>query len=66
MNAIKRYIRPEQIRELSLVLLILAVVFFFSTQIDNYMSARFINRIATSVAVIAVVALGWDLQAAAE
>jgi len=61
MNAIKRYIRPEQIRELSLVLLILAVVFFFSTQIDNYMSARFINRIATSVAVIAVVAVGQTL-----
>lgn len=61
MNTIKRYIRPEQIRELSLVLLIIVVVFFFSTQIDNYLSARFINRIATSVAIITVVAVGETL-----
>ncbi|CAN5719397.1 ABC transporter permease [soil metagenome] len=61
MNTIKRYLRPEQIRELSLVLLIIVVVFFFSTQIENYFSARFVNRIATSVAIIAVVAVGQTL-----
>lgn len=61
MNTIKRYIRPEQLRELSLVLLIIGIVFFFSTQIDNYLTARFINRITTSVAIIAVVAVGQTL-----
>jgi rhamnose transport system permease protein len=61
MNTIKRYVRPEQIRELVLLLLIVLVVFFFSTQIENFVSGRTFNRIATSVAVIAVVAVGQTL-----
>ncbi len=61
MNLIRRYLRPEQVRELSLVILILVTVLFFSTQIDNYLSARFFQRIATSVAVVAVVAVGQTL-----
>ena len=44
-----RRIRPEQIRELVIVLLIIAVLAFFSTQIDNYLNARFFNHVSTSV-----------------
>jgi rhamnose transport system permease protein len=61
MSALRRYIRPEQIRELVLVLLIIAIALFFSTQVTNYFSARFFNRISTSVAIIAVVAVGQTL-----
>jgi rhamnose transport system permease protein len=61
MSAIQRYLRPGQIRELSLVLLIGVVLVFFSTQIENFLSPRFFNRIATDVAIIVVVAVGETL-----
>ncbi len=61
MRWIKRVLRPEQIRELSLVLLILAAVFFFSSQIDNYLTARTFNRVATSAAILVVIAVGQTL-----
>ncbi|MGH2594028.1 MAG: ABC transporter permease [Anaerolineae bacterium] len=61
MNALTRRIRPEQIRELSLVFLIVVMILFFGTQIEGYYSARTFVRIATSVAVIAVVAVGQTL-----
>lgn len=61
MQLLKRYIRPEQIRELSLVFLIIVVVIFFGTQIEGYYSGRTFNRIATSVAIVAVVAVGQTL-----
>jgi rhamnose transport system permease protein len=61
MNAILRRFRPEQIRELVLVLLIVLAILFFGTQIDNYLNARFFNRISTSVAIIAVIAVGQTL-----
>ena len=61
MNAILRRFRPEQIRELVLVLLIFLAILFFGTQIDNYLNARFFNRVSTSVAIIAVIAVGQTL-----
>jgi rhamnose transport system permease protein len=61
MQVVKRYIRPEQVRELSLVFLIIVVVIFFGTQIEGYYSGRTFNRIATSVAIVAVVAVGQTL-----
>lgn len=61
MNAIKRRIRPEQIRELVLLALIAGLILFFGTQIENYYTARTFTRISTSVAVIAVVAIGQTL-----
>lgn len=60
-QTLRRHFRPEQIRELSLVFLILGVLVFFSTQIPNYLSPRFFNRIASDVAIIAVVAIGQTL-----
>ena len=53
--------RPEQIRELVLILLILLILIFFGSQIENYLNARFFNRISTSVAVVAVLAVGQTL-----
>jgi rhamnose transport system permease protein len=61
VNALMRRLRPEQIRELVLVLIIILTLLFFGTQIENYFNARFFNRISTSVAIIAVVAVGQTL-----
>jgi rhamnose transport system permease protein len=61
MDWLRRRLRPEQVRELSLVLLIVLVVLFFSTQIENYLTPRTFNRISTSVAILAVVAVGQTL-----
>lgn len=61
MNLVKRAIRPEQVRELSLVLLIVAAVLFFGSQIENYYHPRTFNRISTSVAILVVIAVGQTL-----
>jgi rhamnose transport system permease protein len=61
MRTLLRHLRPEQLRELTLVLIIVVVVAFFATQIEDYLSARTFTRISTSVAVIAVVAVGQTL-----
>lgn len=61
MNTLRRHFRPEQLRELSLALLILIVILFFATQISGYLSGRTFTRVSTSVAIIAVVAVGQTL-----
>ena len=61
MNAIRRILRPEQLRELSLVLIIALAILFFGSQIENYYQPRTFNRIATSVAILVVVAVGQTL-----
>lgn len=61
MKTIRRLIHPDQIRELVLVLLILLIVLFFGSQIENYYSPRLFNRISTSVAILLVVAVGQTL-----
>ncbi len=61
MNWLQKHVRPEQVRELSLLLLIVAAVIFFGAMIDGYYTSRTFNRIASSVAIIAVVAVGQTL-----
>ena len=61
MNWLKRHVRPEQIRELSLLVLIVAAIVMFGSFIDGYYSFRTFNRIASSVAIITVVAVGQTL-----
>ncbi|MDW8352147.1 MAG: ABC transporter permease [Anaerolineae bacterium] len=61
MRALTRAIRPEQLREITLAMLIVVVVLFFSSQIQGYLSGRTFNRVTTSVAIIAVVAVGQTL-----
>ena len=56
-----RYFRPEQLRELSLVFLIVLIFLFFGTQIEGYFSPRIFNRVTSDVAIIAVVAFGETL-----
>ncbi|MFQ3684707.1 ABC transporter permease [Roseiflexus sp.] len=54
-------LRPEQIRELSLVVLIGVALLIFSSQIENFLTARTFNRIAASVAIVGMVAIGQTL-----
>jgi rhamnose transport system permease protein len=61
MNSIRHAIRPEQIRELILVLIIFAAILFFGSQIENYYQPRTFTRIASSVAILVVVAVGQTL-----
>jgi rhamnose transport system permease protein len=61
MNWLRRHVRPEQIRELSLFMLIIVAVLVFGSLIDGYYSFRTFNRIASSVAIITVVAVGQTL-----
>jgi rhamnose transport system permease protein len=61
MNILIRRFRPEQIRELFLVFLIVLIVVFFSIEIEGYFNARFVNRLSTSVVVVAILAVGQTL-----
>ena len=56
MNWIRNRIRPEQLREISLLFLILMVVIAFGTLIPHYYSARTFDRIASSVMIITILA----------
>jgi rhamnose transport system permease protein len=49
---------PQTLRLLALGLALLAVILFFSTQIDGYLSPRMFSRITTSAAVVLPVAVG--------
>jgi rhamnose transport system permease protein len=57
-DAILRRVRPDQIRELVLVLVIVLLVAFFALQIDGYLSGRTFNRVTTGFPIVAVVAVG--------
>ncbi|MEO8668863.1 MAG: ABC transporter permease, partial [Bauldia sp.] len=61
MTWLRRHVRPEQVREFSLLLLIIVAVLFFGSLIDSYYTTRTFNRIASSVAIITIVAVGQTL-----
>lgn len=61
MKLLRQYLRPEQIRELSLLIIIAIAMLYFGTQIENYFIPRTFNRIANSVAIISVLAVGQTL-----
>ena len=61
MSWLQRHIRPEQVREFSLLLLIVLAVIVFGMLIDNYYTPRTFNRIASSVTIIAILAVGQTL-----
>lgn len=64
MNAstsITRFFRPERIRELSLLFIIVVVVVFFGSQVTNYYSPRLFRSITSGVMITAIVAVGETL-----
>lgn len=54
-------LRPERVRELSLVIIIMASVLIFGLLVENLWSGRFFVRVTTGVAIIAVLAAGQTL-----
>jgi rhamnose transport system permease protein len=54
-------LRPERLKELTLLLVIVAALVVFSLIIDDYLSGRFFNRVTQGVAITAVVAAGQGL-----
>jgi rhamnose transport system permease protein len=61
VNWLQRHVRPEQVRELSLLLLIIVAVIIFGSLIPGYYTSRTFNRIASSVVIITVIAAGQTL-----
>jgi rhamnose transport system permease protein len=61
MTWLQRYVRPEQIRELSLLILIIVAILVFGSLIDSFYTGRTFNRIASSVTIITIVAVGQTL-----
>jgi len=61
MTLLLRRVRPEQVRELTLVFILVAVVAFFATQIPNYLAWQTFTDISTGLAIIAVAAVGQTL-----
>ena len=56
-----RNMRAETRREWVLVLIVILVLFGFSLIIENYLNARLFNRVTTSVAILAILAIGQTL-----
>ncbi len=54
-------ISPQALRLLALLVVLLAVVFFFSSQVPHYLNGRLFNRISSSVAIMALIATGQTL-----
>jgi rhamnose transport system permease protein len=51
------WIRPERVKELSLLGVIILMLLVFTFVVDDYVSGRFFNRVTTSVAITAVLAV---------
>jgi rhamnose transport system permease protein len=56
-----RRIRPEQVREISLLIVIFLVLLFFATQVPNFMSGRTFTRATTTVPITVVLGVGLTL-----
>ncbi len=54
-------LHPQLLRVLALIFVLVLVVLFFSTVVENYLNARLFNRVSTSVAIIALIAVGQTL-----
>src|SRR5438876_609594 len=53
--------RAEQVREVSLLVILIAIVAFFSSQVPNFFNGTTYSRISDSVMIITVVAVGQTL-----
>jgi rhamnose transport system permease protein len=57
-DAVLRRIRPEQFREVILLIVTIGLLFFFWTQIPDYFNPRSVNRLTTALPITLVVAVG--------
>src|ERR1700722_5596248 len=52
---------PQNLRLFGLRVVLICVLLFFSTQIDNYLNKNLFVRVSTSVAIMALIAIGQTL-----
>jgi len=57
-DAILRRFRPTQIRELVLLIVIAALIAFFATQVEDYLTGRTFSRVTSTLPIVAIVAVG--------
>jgi rhamnose transport system permease protein len=57
-RARRQWLRPERIKELSLLGVLVATVLLFSAVVDDYLSARFVSRLLIAISITAVLAAG--------
>ena len=55
------WLRPERVKELTLLGIIAVTVLLFGLNVDGYLSGRFFNRVTTSVVIVAILAAGQAL-----
>ena len=61
MSAVLNRLSPQTLRVVALLVVLVLIILFFGSQIDNYFNARLFNRISTSVAIMAIIATGQAL-----
>jgi rhamnose transport system permease protein len=54
----RQWLRPERIKELSLLGVLVATVLMFSVVVDDYLSARFVSRLLIAISITAILAAG--------
>jgi rhamnose transport system permease protein len=57
-SAFFRRVRPEQVREIALFVIIIIIVLFFATQVPSFISGRTFTRVATLVPITIVLGVG--------
>ncbi len=55
------WLRPERVKGLSLVAVLVATILLFNVVIDDYLSARFVSRLLIAVSITALLAAGESL-----
>lgn len=60
-TAFFKRVRPEQVREIALFIIIIVVIAFFATQVPNFASGRTFTRVATTTPIIVVLGVGLTL-----
>jgi rhamnose transport system permease protein len=54
----RQWLRPERIKELSLLAVLVATLLLFSVVVDDYLSARFVSRLLIAISITAILAAG--------
>ncbi len=61
IGSLRSFIKIQQLRELVLFLILCGLIYYFNSEVEEFMVARTFDRISVSVAVIAVLAVGQTL-----
>jgi rhamnose transport system permease protein len=61
-SAVRRgWLRPERVKGLSLVVVLVITILLFNVVVDDYLSARFVSRLLIAVSITALLAAGESL-----